>query len=241
MNAMDEASLRTELHRDAAYLVPDDSVIRPVRRLNSTQRARLRWRQPLLAATALVAVTAMSVLIAGGPAAVSPPSGEVDKGKLTVQASASAKSAYRYEDDGTHAMPIAIRNRATLLLNNWDAWVVENRSAGTPPAASYYNDPLQSAVITSISISSTGTLLLTFNGAGGTSSTMCGASYYPTLLASGSAVTVYLLKVSGPAPGMNAGCDAVGENRTVAMRLQEPLGSRTVLDVLTGNPVPVTP
>lgn len=242
MNPLNEASLRTELARDARYLVRDGSTIRPVRVLSSSKHTRLRWRKPLLLATALIAVALIVALSSVDPVTVTPAGGQVQTVKATEQTTASATSPYRYEDDGTHPMPSAVRKRASSLLKQWDAWITEDKSAGTPPTASYYADPLQSAAVTSITnTSSTRTLSLTFNGGGGTSNTMCGTSYYPTTLESASAVAVYLTKVPGPAPkGSNTGCDAVGERRTVTVDLRAPLMGRPVLDVLTGKPIPVT-
>ena len=135
-------------------------------------------------------------------------------------------------------MPPPIRQRAAALLSEWAERDAQPTSTRVAPVPEYYQDPQQSAVIDSATDIG-GTLHVSFNGAGGTETTTCGASYYPTTVESSSAVVIYLVKVSGPFPtGENTGCDGVGAERSVPISLHGPLSNRQVIDLISGQLVP---
>jgi hypothetical protein len=81
------------------------------------------------------------------------------------------------------------------------------------------------------------TLTVTFTGAPGPASEPCGADYTAEPVESSTAVVVIVRQQR--AAGEYA-CSAVGARRNATAALSRPLGSRTVLDVVQGLPVPVT-
>ena len=141
---------------------------------------------------------------------------------------------FTYVDDGIHVMPAAVRERAAMLLAEWDA---APRSSQVTPVPQHYQDPQGSAVIDSAATIGRN-LRVTFLGGRGTDATLCGESYYPTTVESTSTVVVYLVKVNGPFPtGPNAGCGGVAIERSVLVSLRDPLSDRKIIDLITGLPV----
>ena len=81
------------------------------------------------------------------------------------------------------------------------------------------------------------TLTVEFVGSPYPGSQACGADYTATAVESPLAVVVLVTERPFPVP---APCSAVGAWRTATVTLAAPLGSRTVLDPATGQPVAVT-
>jgi hypothetical protein len=82
-----------------------------------------------------------------------------------------------------------------------------------------------------------GSLTVTFVGAPGPGDRPCGADYTAEAFESDLAVAVIVVGHSGPTIG---GCAAVGAMRTTSVDLHDPLGERTVLDGVRGQPVTVS-
>ncbi|XVV17325.1 hypothetical protein ACQP2X_23985 [Actinoplanes sp. CA-131856] len=101
----------------------------------------------------------------------------------------------------------------------------------TPPSGSSGAPVAESAVLTG------GALTITFIGAEGPASETCGADYSARTVESPHAVVV-VISAKKHRWGLDS-CDDVGYTRTATVELAEPLGGRAVLDVRTGNLVPL--
>jgi len=105
-----------------------------------------------------------------------------------------------------------------------------------PPWAS--NDPPSGLSIDSASTKvGTRQLTVTFIGAPDPANKPCGADYTATAVESANAVVVILTEHPHSSGEI---CAAVGARRTTIAELASPLGSRAVLEVRQGLPVPVT-
>ncbi len=107
----------------------------------------------------------------------------------------------------------------------------------TPPTPDP-NDPPSGIVVSAATVSSDGlTLTVSFVGAPGPASQPCGADYTAEPVESDAAVAV-IVREQG-AGGFQS-CSAIGAFRTAVATLSRPLGTRTVLEVVTGAAVAVT-
>jgi hypothetical protein len=107
----------------------------------------------------------------------------------------------------------------------------------TPPPWDPYDSPGGIAVEAARLAPDGVTLTVTFIGSPGPASQACGADYTAAVVESAAAVVVIVREQR--AAGDYA-CTAVGAERTATAVLGRPLGSRTVLEVVRGLPVPVT-
>ena len=79
-------------------------------------------------------------------------------------------------------------------------------------------------------------LTASFTGAPDGADKPCGEDYTAEAVESDLAVVVIVTRHSNPSPG---GCTLGGAVRTATAALAKPLGDRTVLEAMEGQPVPV--
>jgi hypothetical protein len=107
----------------------------------------------------------------------------------------------------------------------------------SPPPWDSTNPPIGIWIESATGSASSRELTVTFTGAPKPASEGCGADYTTEAVESSLAVVVIVIEHRNPLPGA---CTAVGAERTATVQLAAPLGERAVLDVLQGQPVPVT-
>jgi hypothetical protein len=117
--------------------------------------------------------------------------------------------------------------------------VAVDKSITVHPPAWNANDPPQGISIEGATGDAASTkLTVSFVGAPDRRDKPCGADYTAEAVESDLAVVVIVKEDRNPASG---GCDLVGAVRTATVRMAAPLGTRTVLEVREGLPVPVSP
>jgi hypothetical protein len=104
------------------------------------------------------------------------------------------------------------------------------------------NDPPVGLSVESARATAAGTrLTVGFVGSPDPASKPCGVDYTAEAVESDHAVVVIIVEHPYPGPyGPNAGCAAIGFDRSATVDLVRPLGERAVLEVKQGLPVPVT-
>lgn len=119
-----------------------------------------------------------------------------------------------------------------------DQLAVRDRVASVPEPSIDPNNPPVGIRIDSAAVDSSGmTLTVRFVGAKPDASTPCGADYTAEAIESDNAAVVIVYEHRNQLP---AACTDEGYFRTAQATLARPLGSRAVLEVQTGQPVPVT-
>ncbi|HEV2005621.1 MAG TPA: hypothetical protein VGQ85_03330 [Candidatus Limnocylindrales bacterium] len=121
---------------------------------------------------------------------------------------------------------VAVANRVTVVPPPWDA----------------YHPPVGLRVDSASVAAGDRALTVFFAGAPDPATQPCGADYSAEGVESATAVVVIIYEHPYPGPyPSNWGCRLVGRERSATIELAAPLGSRAVLEVTEGLPVPVVP
>ena len=107
----------------------------------------------------------------------------------------------------------------------------------TPPSWDPYHAPGGISIETATGTTGGRQLTVRFTGAPNPKSEPCGADYSAEALESTAALVVI---VRAHPHAVNETCASVGATRTATVQLAAPLGDRAVLEVMQGQPVPVT-
>ena len=221
MNIEDE--VRDRLHTEIDALVPD--AVRPPSlspvTVRHPGRARARWLLPAASAAAAVVIAIGTVtLIRHHRADVVAPARPIPAGYVSVGPPMSALG----------------QTRAVGLLLTWDA-----AAPAVAPPIRFNNTRLSEAEMgsTIVDITVSGrTLMLDFGGSPRPGNQDCGYDYSASALASGRAVAVFIQADPGRWPGgLGMDCPADSSHHRLTLTLPTPLGSRSVLDVVSGSTV----
>jgi hypothetical protein len=132
--------------------------------------------------------------------------------------------AFSVQGTGVLVTRVAVANQVTVVPPPWDA----------------YHPPVGLRVERASMATGGRDLTVFFTGAPDPATQPCGADYSAEGVESGTAVVVIIYEHPYPGPyPSNWGCDLVGQERSATFGLAAPLGSRAVLEVTEGLPVPV--
>jgi hypothetical protein len=129
--------------------------------------------------------------------------------------------AFTIQGTAVKATRLAVAGKVTVVPPPWD------------PNHAPVGISVDSAAGTAAGIE----LTVTFVGAPGPASEGCGVDYAAEAVESDKAIVVIVHEHRNPGLG---GCTAIGATRTATVKLAAPLGSRTVLEIKEGLPVPLT-
>ena len=218
-----EDELRERLHMEIDALVPEPvraPILSPAT-VRRPGRARARWLLPAAAAAAAVVIAIGTVtLIRQHRPDVAAPATPIPAGYVVVGPPMSALG----------------QTRAVGLLKAWDA-----AAPAVAPPTRFENTRLSEVELGSNigDITASGrTLMLEFSGSPRPGNQDCGYDYSASALVSGRAVAVFIQADPGRWPGgLGMDCPADASSHRLTLTLPTPLGSRSVLDVVTGSTV----